>query len=272
MIVRFLNVCALGLVLGAGCFAQDSATPATGQAPGSGQGREGRRGPGMGMGQGMGMGRGIMGMVTEVGSDHFLIKDAANDIYTIHFSANTRIMKQPAASPRAAGQGSNPAGGADAGPDRPMRMGGGAPPTPIKATDIKVGDAIASGGEVDDQARSVGAIFIMLLDPERAKAMREWQANFGKTWLMGKVTAVNETKVTLHSNVDNADHTFVADENTTFRKRGEPITLGDVQAGDNVRIEGATKDGQFVATTVNVMAFPNARGGPVKAPGDKAPQ
>jgi len=261
MIVRFLSMCALGLVLGAGCIAQDSATPSPGQA---GQDREGRRG-----GPGMGMGRGIMGVVTEVGSDHFLIKNAANEIYTIHFSANTRVMKQPAPSPRAAGQDRNAGGD----PDRPMRMGGGGtPPTPIKATDIKVGDAIASGGEVDDKARSVGAVFIMLLDPERAKEMREWQANFGKTWLMGRVTAINEATVTLHSNVDNADHTFVADENTTFRKRGEPITLGDVQAGDNVRIEGAAKDGQFVATTVNVMAFPNARGGPVKAPGDKAPQ
>jgi preprotein translocase subunit YajC len=266
-------MCALGLVLGAGCFAQDPAT--AGQAPASGQGPgpdgEGRRGgPGM-----AGMGRGIMGMVTEVAPDHFMVKNAANEIYTIHFSANTRMMRQPAGSPRQPGQDRNrdrsQDAGADARPDRGMG-GGGAPPTPIKATDIKVGDAIAAGGETDDKAKSVGAVFVMLLDPERAKAMRELQANFGKTWLMGKVTAINETTVTLHSNVDNADHTFMADENTTFRKHGEPITLGDVQAGDNVRIEGATKDGQFVATSVNVMAFPAARGGPVKAPGDKPPQ
>jgi len=151
-------------------------------------------------------------------------------------------------------------------------MGGGSPPTPIKASEIKVGDAIAAGGETDDKARSVGAVFVMLLDPERARAMRELQANFGKTWLMGRVTGVNETTVTVHSGVDNADHTFVADENTTFRKQREPITLGDVQVGDNVRIEGATKDGQFVAKTVSVMVMPSARGGPVKAPGDKAPQ
>ncbi len=253
-------MCALGLVLGAGCIAQDSATPSPGQA---GQDREGRRG-----GPGMGMGRGIMGIVSEVGSDHLLIKNAANEIYTIHFSANTRIMKQPPASPGAASQDGDAFGG------RQGRMmgGGGTPPTPIKANDIKVGDAIASGGEVDDKAKSVGAVFIMLLDPERAKEMREWQANFGKTWLMGRVTAINEATVTLHSNVDNADHTFVADENTTFRKMRDPITLGDIQVGDNVRIEGAAKGGQFVATTVNVMAFPNTRGGPVKAPGDKAPQ
>ena len=262
MIVRYLSLCVLGLVLAAGCFAQD-ATPA-GQAPAAdqGPGGEGRRGMG-----GMGMGRGVMGMVTEVDSDHFLIRNAANEVYTIHFSANTHFVKQPPRQPgRESGQE-----GTDRGPGR-MGMGSGNPPTPIKATDIKVGDAIGAGGETDDQARSVGAVFVMLIDPERAKAMREMQANFGKTWLMGKVTAINETKVTVHSEVDHADHTFVADEDTTFRKRGEPITLGDVQTGDNVRIEGVSKDGQFVATTVSVMGFPGARGGPARAPGDKAPQ
>jgi hypothetical protein len=266
MIVRLLTICALGLALGGGCFAQDTPTPPTGQPPTGGQaptaGQDGAGRRGMGMGGGMGMGHGIMGMVTEVAPDHFLVKNAANEIYTIHYSANTRVMKQPAGPPSSAGQ--------DRSGERPM--GGGSPPTPIKASEIKVGDAIAAGGETDDKARSVGAVFVMLLDPERARAMRELQANFGKTWLMGRVTGVNETTVTVHSGVDNADHTFVADENTTFRKQREPITLGDVQVGDNVRIEGATKDGQFVAKTVSVMVMPSARGGPVKAPGDKAPQ
>jgi preprotein translocase subunit YajC len=215
----------------------------------------------MGPGGMPGMGRGIMGTVTEATADHFLVKNAANEIYTIHYSANTRIMKQPPGAPGATGQ--------ERGQDRPMG-GGGNPPTPIKATDIKVGDAIAAGGETDDAAKSVGAVFVLLLDPERARQMHELQANFGKTWLMGKVTAINETKVTLHSGVDNADHTFSADENTTFRKRRDPITLADVQVGDNVRIEGATKDGQFVATTVNVM-MPPAQGGPARRPANEAP-
>ena len=56
--------------------------------------------------------------------------------------------------------------------------------------------------------------------------MREMEANYGKTWLMGRVTAINEVKVTLQGGPDNAVHTFIADENTTFRKRRDPITLG----------------------------------------------
>ena len=63
-------------------------------------------------------------------------------------------------------------------------------PQAIKATDIKVGDAIAASGETDANAKSVGAVVIMQIDPERAKQIREMQANYGKTWLMGRVTAI----------------------------------------------------------------------------------
>jgi hypothetical protein len=111
-------------------------------------------------------------------------------------------------------------------------------------------------GEVDATAKSVGAMTIMQIDPERAKQMRELQANYGKTWLMGKVTGIDGVKVTIMGSVDNAAHTFAADENTTFRKRRDPITLADIQVGDTVRVEGAVKDGSFLATTVSAMGAP----------------
>jgi hypothetical protein len=109
---------------------------------------------------------------------------------------------------------------------------------------------------------------VLQVDPERARQMREMQANYGKTWLMGKVTAVDGVKVSLMGSVDNAAHSFVADENTTFRKRREPITLGDIAVGDMVRVEGAVKDGAFVATTVTAMGAP-AEGTPRVPRGDQ---
>ncbi|HEX3894364.1 MAG TPA: DUF5666 domain-containing protein [Terracidiphilus sp.] len=223
-------------------------------------GWQGQRG-GRGMGNGAGMGRGTVGTVTEATADHFIVKTELGEIYTIHFSVNTRMMKQP------------PGGG----PRRGQNQGGGGgeqrtPPQPIKPTDIKVGDVIAAGGEVDASAKSVGAVFVMLIDPERAKEMRAMEANYGKTWLMGKVTAINEVKVSLQGGPDSAPHSFVADENTTFRKRRDPITLADVQVGDMVRVEGAVKDGTFVATTVAVMAPPpNGPRGASNGPGQPPP-
>jgi Domain of unknown function (DUF5666) len=214
--------------------------PPAGSPPSQGgwQGRGGRSGM-------MGMGRGTVGTVTEVAADHYTIKTDLGEVYAVHFSVNTRMMKQPPAQARR---------NEDAPGER-------TPPTPIKPADIKVGDVIAASGEVDADAKTVGAVFVMLIDPERAKQMRAMEANFGKTWLAGRVTAINEVKVTLQGGPDNAVHSFVADENTTFRKRRDPITLADIQVGDLVRVEGEVKSGSFVATNVAVMA-PQPSGGP----------
>lgn len=250
--------------------AQQPQQPSAPQSQGQG-GWQGQRGGGRGMGAGFGGGRGTVGTVTEAAADHYTIKTEMGETYTVHFSVNTRIMKQAPGgggqrrgtgagqgfgqgAGQNAGQGAGQGGGSDEGATR-------TPPQPIKATDIKVGDAIMAGGEVDANAKSVGAVFVMLIDPERAKEMRAMEANFGKTWLAGRVTAINETKVSLESGPERGAHSFVADENTTFRKRRDPITLGDIQVGDMVRVEGAVKDGAFLATSVAVMGAP-PNGGP----------
>lgn len=255
--MRLLPMFAVAIVLSSVACAQDAPAGPPSQGSGQWQGqREGRGGGrGMGMGMGPGMGSGIAGAVTEAAADHFSVKDFSGHTWTVHFSANTRVMKQPARRER----GAQPSEGQQGGAQAWM-------PETIKASDIKVGDTIMAGGEIDRDAKSVGAMGIVLLDPERAQQMREMQANYGKTWLAGRVTAVNETKVTIEGGMDQATHTFVADENTTFRRRREPITLADVQVGDNVRVEGAVKDGQFVATTVSVM-MPQANGGPAQRQG-----
>ncbi len=238
---RWFALPALAALVGMMAMAQDAPAPQQGQAPdGGGMGR------GRGWGGGMG-GRGVMGTVTEVAGDHYTVKNENGETYTIHYSANTRVVKQPAQRMSADG----------------MRT----PPEEIKASDIKVGDAIVAQGEVDSAAKSVGAMMVVKIDPERAKEMREMQANFGKTWLMGRVTAISDTKVTIESPVDQAEHTFVADENTSFRKRRDPVTLADVQVGANVRVDGAVKEGVFVASTVNVMVMPPANGGPARREG-----
>jgi hypothetical protein len=265
MNVRSLYPIALGLTLAVTASAQDSATPPPGPPPQvqAGPGAAGQRGGGRGGWGGGGMGRGLTGTVTEVAADHYTIKTETGETYTIHYSVNTRILKQQA---RARGQGGERGGGNEGGPGG----GGGNPPTPLKSTDIKVGDAIAAMGEVDATAKSVGATVVLQIDPERAKQMREMQANYGKTWIMGKVTAIDGVKVTLMGVIDNTAHSFVADENTTFRKRRDPITLADIQVGDTIRVEGALKEGAFLATQVSVMGPPPA--GTPDVPRNAAPQ
>ncbi|HEV2484407.1 MAG TPA: DUF5666 domain-containing protein [Terracidiphilus sp.] len=270
MKTRRLPVIVFSLALGAAACAQDANTaPPTAQSGANGTGGYGQRGGRAGyggMGMGMGGGRGLMGTVTEVAADHYIMKTETGEIYTVHFSVNTRIVKMPTGM-RGPGGGQGRGGGQGQG----AGMGrGGNPPEQIKPTDIKVGDAIGATGEVDAKAKSVGAVVIAQIDPERAKQMQEMQANYGKTWIMGKVTAIDGVQVTLMGSADNAPHAFVANENTTFRKRRDPITLADIQPGDMVRAEGALKDGTFTATTVNVMGMP--QGGTPIIPRNAPPQ
>lgn len=244
MRLRLVALASWALLPGMIATAQDTPNPAQGPPPssgsemGTGQRRE-RAGGGF-------MGRGVMGTVTELAADHYTVKNMNGETYTVYYSANTHVVKQPAQRPSPG-----------------MRV----PPQELKPTDIKVGDAIMAEGQIDPAAKSVGAMLVVKIDPVRAREMREEQANFGKTWLMGRVTAVNDTKVTLQSPVDNAEHTFVADENTSFRKRREPVTLAEVQVGVNVRAEGTVKEGVFVATSVTVMGMPPATGGPAPREG-----
>ncbi|MGB7266343.1 MAG: DUF5666 domain-containing protein [Terracidiphilus sp.] len=254
-------VVAAALTCAAGAQDSGSAPPA-GQNSGSGNGGGyGQRGGRSGFGGGMGMmGRGTMGTVTEVAADHYTIKTETGDVYTVHIDTNTRIMKMGAGGGRMRGEGG---GGGEGG-----GMGRGNPPQQISASDIKVGDMIRVMGDVDATAKSVSATGVMQLDPEMAKRVEEMEANFGKTWLQGKVTAIDGAKITLTGTLDNAPHTVVADENTTFRKRRDPVTLADIQVGDTVRVDGAMKDGAFTATTVSVggMMGGGGQGGPRSAP------
>jgi hypothetical protein len=274
MKTRVLPVIIFSLALAA-CAQDPTSAPPASQNNGNGAGGYGQRGGrgfggGMGMGVGGGAGRGLIGTVTEVAADHYAVKTETGEIYTVHFSVNTRIMKQVAGR-RGSGQGRGNGQGAVGGMGRGEGTSrGGNPPEQIKPSDIKVGDAVAAMGEIDSAAKSVGAVAVLQLDPERAKQMEEMQANYGKTWIMGKVTAIEDVKVTLMGSIDNAAHAFVADENTTFRKRRDPITLADIQVGDMVRAEGALKDGTFTATTVNVMGMPPA--GTPSVPRNGSPQ
>ncbi|MFZ1941724.1 MAG: DUF5666 domain-containing protein [Terracidiphilus sp.] len=265
MKIRYLSTFAIALALAAFALAQDSSsTPPAGQNSGRGGGGYGRRG---GYGGGGMMGRGTMGTVTEEAADHYTIKTDSGDVYTVHFDSNTRIVKQPAGGGmRGQGGGGQGSGG---GEGMGGGMGRGNPPQQIKATDIKVGDVIRASGDVDATSKSIAARAVMQLDPATVQQMKEMEANFGKTWLAGKVTAIDGVKITLTGTPDNAAHTVVANENTTFRKRRDPVTLADIQVGDTVRVDGAMKDGVFAATTVNVggmMGGGEGPGGPRNPP------
>lgn len=186
-------------------------------------------GPPDGMAQAFGKGNGIRGTVTAATANSFTIRTDEGDTYQVLFSPNTRLMK-----------------------DR----------QPIDAPDVRVGDMLMAGGIVDAKARTVGAVFIVDVD---AKQVRDARAAFGKTWVMGKVTAIHELRITIERAGDKQTQIVAVDENTSFRKRKEDVTLADVKVGDSISAQGGLHGDAFLATTLRIMS-PKSNAGPEPAP------
>jgi hypothetical protein len=173
---------------------------------------------GDGMGQVFGKGNGIRGTVTAAAASSFTIRTDEGDTYKVFYSPNTRLMK-----------------------DR----------QPIEAADIHVGDMLMAGGLVDAKAKTVGAVLLYDIDAEEVRKAR---AGFGKTWVMGKVTAVRELKITIERAGDKQAQVVAVDENTSFRKRREDVTLADVKVGDVISADGAIHADAFLAANLRIMS------------------
>ena len=186
---------------------------------------------GDGMARAFGRGNGVRGTVTAAATNSFTIHTDEGDTYQVLYSPNTRLMK-----------------------DR----------QPIEASDIHVGDMLMAGGIVDAKAKTVGAVFVVDIN---ANDVRNARAAFGKTWVAGKVTAVHELKITIERAGDKQQQVVAVDENTSFQKRREDVTLADVKVGDFISAQGAIHEDAFLATTLRIMP-PRAGGpnGPVPGP------
>ncbi len=187
---------------------------------------------GAAMGRAFGRGNGVRGTVTAAAPGSFTIRTDEGDTYQVLYSANSHLMK-----------------------DR----------QPITAADIHVGDMLMAGGVVDAKAKTVGAVFVVDID---ANQVRQARADFGKTWVMGKVTAIHELKITIERANDKQAQTVAVDENTSFRKRREDVTLADVKVGDFISAQGALHADTFLATTLRIMT-PGAGGPGAGGPGTR---
>jgi hypothetical protein len=128
-----------------------------------------------------------------------------------------------------------------------------------KLADFKVGDLVLVGGEKDAggtwnarfvASRPAGGGMQMMVGPGGGMPMMA--EGLGKVFIVGKVKEINGTKLTI-DRPDSQSQVIEVDENTSFRKKGESITLGDIKAGDNVMGRGQLKDEVFVPTTLTVV-------------------
>lgn len=202
-----------------------------------------RRGGGMRNG-----GQSISGTVTAISDAAIFVKGDDGSAYTVDLTANTRLMK-----------------------DR----------QPVRSADLKNGDTVMAVGILEPGKKELHALIVMVMTPEQAKQIKareiEMRANLGKTYIAGRVTKIDEAKISVER-FDGVNQTIVADENTSIRRGtgrgmggiesgmtmqgggsamdapppGESITLTDVKVGETIAGRGALKAGVFVPTMLMV--------------------
>jgi hypothetical protein len=127
----------------------------------------------------------VRGTVTATTADHLTVKTEAGEVYQVALSANTRLTK-----------------------DR----------QPVKVADIRVGDAVGAVGVLDAPTKTVHAVFVGVIDAEQVKKARE---NMGKTYITGKVTAIDMDALKLTvMRPDGVSQVIGVDEQTSFKRGG----------------------------------------------------
>jgi hypothetical protein len=179
-----------------------------------------------------------MGSVAEVAADHFTIKEADKD-YIIRFNAETAFQRNTCAQP-ISGQSAGQAGHA-----LPSAL-------PSKPSEVRLGDEIMAIGPGGDGVNSMNATSIFWT--ESGCVLRAGPIiDYAKTWLMGDVTAIEGTRIIIIGTVDHQAHSIETNLTTTFRLNSRPSALANLQVKDKVRIDGAVKDGAFVALSVTAL-------------------
>jgi hypothetical protein len=196
----------------------------------------------------------VRGTVTSATADHIAVRTEKGDVYQIVVTDNSRIMKKRQA---------------------------------VKVAEIKAGDNVGAMGVLDAPTKTVHAVFVMVVDAAEAQKARE---DLGKVYIAGRVTAIDELKLTIQR-PDGVAQVIAVDESTSFRKGGrrmqsmiegvgemdappangrggrpqadaaeESITLADIKVGNTVAGKGGLKGGIFVPSELAISDGPPRSG------------
>ncbi|SEB82126.1 DUF5666 domain-containing protein [Terriglobus roseus] len=128
-------------------------------------------------------GGGVRGTVTAVSGANVTVKDEAGTTWTVITTDNTRIMRSQQV-------------------------------TPISS--VQAGDELMAMGMPDAEKHELHAMMVMDVS---AADVAKARANMGKTYIVGRVTAIDDTKVTV-MRTDKVSQTINLDETTSLHKGG----------------------------------------------------
>ena len=175
------------------------------------------------------------GTITAISGDSITLKTFDGKTATVHVSDSTRYRK-----------------------DR----------NDAKPSDFKVGDMVMVRGEQAGEDKW-NATTVMGrtggMGPGQGGPGGPHSEILGKKFIVGEIKSIDGVKLTI-LRPDGETQTIAVDENTSFRKQRESVTLADFHAGDKVFGRGEVKDGVFVPAVLNLgeppMMPPNGGGPP----------
>ena len=186
------------------------------------QAPQGQEGPPAAFGQN---GRMIRGTVTAVTPDHLTLKQENGDTFQVAVTPSTQVRK---------------------GRDQ------------MKFAEVKPGDGVGAMGEIDRPNKTVHAMMLFVVTAEQIKKAKE---DMGKTYITGKLTAMDETKLTILRS-DGVTQIIQVDEGTSFKRGGRNMQMA--MSGEGMDFgPGASGGGRRGgATGSNGASLPTeARGG-----------
>jgi hypothetical protein len=144
---------------------------------------------------------------------------------------------------------------------------------PVKISDIKVDDVIFARVKLDGNTLQAG--MVRVVNPEMVQRMQQGgqglnfggrfkPEDWGKTFVAGRVKGINETTLTIARQDNQQTLNVEVDENTSFKRGRESITLADIKQDDFVFGQGELKNGVFVIKELRVggRQFSGQSGGP----------
>jgi hypothetical protein len=193
-----------------------------------------------------------MGTITSVGVDRFEIKKPDGSTQTVMVNEQTHFRQ---------------------------RQQGQQQPQELQLEDLKVGDHVVVRGTPNGD-KQVVAMGVNRLTPEQYQRIQSgggpgggpggpggWGPGGGGmaggamagTRAGGEILSIDGNQIKVRSR--QGERTIVVNDQTTFAKEGQNITLKDLKVGDRIFAMGKETNGQFVATEVHSGRPGGGRGG-----------
>jgi len=118
---------------------------------------------------------------------------------------------------------------------------------PAKLTDFRVGDIAYVRGK----STGANAWEADMLASRSGGGGADFREGLGKRFIAGEIKAIDGTNLTI-ARPDGVSQIIKVDEDTSFKKKGESVTLADFAVGDHVFGRGAMKGDVFVPTVLNI--------------------